>query len=287
MAEQFSFPLAESLNELSKLIQPRFVTPLKRGSLVLELYAPHGTDPEQPHLQDELYLVRTGHGTFEVAGVSKPFTAGDALFVAAGVAHRISAFSDDFAAWVVFYGAVGGELALPPTPGADESDDPRTRNELLAYTRTAELHLMQYLDSLSERSAMDKTDPAGWNVRDHLTHLMAWEAGVTALLNKQPRAAAMGLDEPTFMSPEYDRMNEVIRLQHIHRSWNDSRWLFQQTHAEFVRTVAALAAEDVLRPYDYFVPAAAGEVKPVMGWLWGNTGAHFHEHIPWMRKITQ
>ncbi len=55
---------------------------------------------------------------------------GDVLFVAAGVAHRITAFSDDFAAWVVFYGAVGGELALPPTPGADESDDPRTRNEL-------------------------------------------------------------------------------------------------------------------------------------------------------------
>jgi len=31
------------------------------------------------------------------------------LFVAAGEEHRFEAFSDDFAAWVVFWGEKGGE----------------------------------------------------------------------------------------------------------------------------------------------------------------------------------
>jgi mannose-6-phosphate isomerase-like protein (cupin superfamily) len=38
-----------------------------------------------------------------------PFGPGEALFVAAGVEHRFEEFSDDFAAWVIFYGPDGGE----------------------------------------------------------------------------------------------------------------------------------------------------------------------------------
>ena len=34
---------------------------------------------------------------------------GEALFVPAGVEHRFEDFTDDFAAWVVFYGPEGGE----------------------------------------------------------------------------------------------------------------------------------------------------------------------------------
>lgn len=35
--------------------------------------------------------------------------AGDVLFVAAGVEHRFSNFSEDFVTWVFFYGPQGGE----------------------------------------------------------------------------------------------------------------------------------------------------------------------------------
>ena len=38
-----------------------------------------------------------------------PFAAGDCFFVPAGVEHRFTRFSPDFAAWVVFWGPEGGE----------------------------------------------------------------------------------------------------------------------------------------------------------------------------------
>lgn len=73
------------------------------------MYAPRGTDPQTPHVRDEVYFVVSGSGEFVVAGERAPFAAGDALFVGAGIEHRFENFTGDFAAWVVFYGPEGGE----------------------------------------------------------------------------------------------------------------------------------------------------------------------------------
>lgn len=89
--------------------QLRFVTMLKRGSLLVELYAPRGHDPQQPHTQDELYIVVAGSGEFFNGGERHPFGPGDVLFVPAGVEHRFENFTDDFQTWVIFYGPEGGE----------------------------------------------------------------------------------------------------------------------------------------------------------------------------------
>jgi len=87
----------------------RFVEAFAHGSLVVELYAPVGSDPQTPHTRDEVYFVVSGTGEFVVAGERTHFGAGDALFAAAGVAHRFENFSTDFVTWVAFYGPEGGE----------------------------------------------------------------------------------------------------------------------------------------------------------------------------------
>jgi mannose-6-phosphate isomerase-like protein (cupin superfamily) len=84
---------------------------LAHGSLELRYYAPRGRDPQTPHSRDELYVVASGVGWFVRGGARARFGPGDALFVPAGVEHRFEEFSDDFAAWVVFYGPEGGEAS--------------------------------------------------------------------------------------------------------------------------------------------------------------------------------
>lgn len=42
-------------------------------------------------------------------GERRPSEAQDAIFVEAGVEHRFEDFSDDFSAWVIFWGPDGGE----------------------------------------------------------------------------------------------------------------------------------------------------------------------------------
>jgi mannose-6-phosphate isomerase-like protein (cupin superfamily) len=81
----------------------------EHGTLEIGFYSPDGTDPQEPHEQDEVYVVQSGSGYFLLDGQRRPFEPGEALFVPAGVTHRFEDFSDDFTAWVIFYGPRGGE----------------------------------------------------------------------------------------------------------------------------------------------------------------------------------
>jgi mannose-6-phosphate isomerase-like protein (cupin superfamily) len=88
----------------------RFAVAFEHGSLSVELYAPRGTDPQEPHSRDEVYVVVRGSGEFVRGSERSRFGPGDLLFVPAGIPHRFEDFSDDFVTWVIFYGPEGGEV---------------------------------------------------------------------------------------------------------------------------------------------------------------------------------
>jgi mannose-6-phosphate isomerase-like protein (cupin superfamily) len=81
------------------------------GSLEVELYTPRDHDPQKPHRRDEVYLIARGKGLFFDGRHRHEVLPGSFLFVASGQEHRFEDFSDDFAAWVFFYGPDGGEAA--------------------------------------------------------------------------------------------------------------------------------------------------------------------------------
>jgi mannose-6-phosphate isomerase-like protein (cupin superfamily) len=87
----------------------RFVELFRHGTLSVELYVPRGHDPQTPHSRDEVYVIASGRGVFFDGEARRPFSPGTLLFVAAARAHRFEDFSEDFAAWVLFYGPEGGE----------------------------------------------------------------------------------------------------------------------------------------------------------------------------------
>src|SRR5688572_19563168 len=81
----------------------------ERGALTVELYTPIGTDKQQPHERDELYVVARGSADFVDDRARGHVETGSLVFVAAGQRHRFENFSADFAVWVVFFGPVGGD----------------------------------------------------------------------------------------------------------------------------------------------------------------------------------
>jgi mannose-6-phosphate isomerase-like protein (cupin superfamily) len=66
---------------------------------------PEKIDPQTPHARAELYVIASGSGKFFCDGETTTIASGDVLFVAAGVEHRFENFTDDFSAWVIFFGA--------------------------------------------------------------------------------------------------------------------------------------------------------------------------------------
>ena len=101
--------VADALALLPGARGARFAKVLGHGTLVVEIYAPRGRDPQQPHTRDEVYVVVSGRGHFRNGPRRHPFGPGDLLFVPAGVEHRFEDFTEDLVVWVIFYGPEGGE----------------------------------------------------------------------------------------------------------------------------------------------------------------------------------
>lgn len=61
-----------------------------------------GPDTQQPHTEDEVYVVTAGRAVFEAAGRRVPVSAGTVLYVPAHEEHRFVEVTDDLAVVVVF-----------------------------------------------------------------------------------------------------------------------------------------------------------------------------------------
>jgi mannose-6-phosphate isomerase-like protein (cupin superfamily) len=101
--------VADALTKLPAPGGKRFATVFERGTLLVEIYAPRGADPQQPHTRDEAYFVAVGSGEYVCGDTRQPFGPTDILFAAAGVEHRFENFTEDLVVWVLFYGPEGGE----------------------------------------------------------------------------------------------------------------------------------------------------------------------------------
>jgi mannose-6-phosphate isomerase-like protein (cupin superfamily) len=66
-----------------------------------------GVDDQQPHTEDEIYVVTTGRAVLRAGEDSAAVEPGSAIYVAAGEEHRFTDVTEDLAAIVLFAPAEG------------------------------------------------------------------------------------------------------------------------------------------------------------------------------------
>ncbi len=64
--DKLQVTVAEAMARLPGPEGERFASVLEHGSLVVEIYAPRGHDPQTPHTRDEVYVVVQGEGFFVI-----------------------------------------------------------------------------------------------------------------------------------------------------------------------------------------------------------------------------
>ncbi len=69
-----------------------------------------GTDEQEPHTEDEIYVVTAGRATFEAGEERVAVGPGAVLYVPAREVHRFTDITEDLAAIVVFAPAEGSGL---------------------------------------------------------------------------------------------------------------------------------------------------------------------------------
>lgn len=66
-------------------------------------FAPHETDYQTSHEENEIYIIARGSGELVMDGERLECKTGDAIFVPANIEHHFENFSDDFATWAAFF----------------------------------------------------------------------------------------------------------------------------------------------------------------------------------------
>jgi hypothetical protein len=164
------------------------------------------------------------------------------------------------------------------------SQKPMSKAELLEKIDKGWNDFNAFLMSLTPPQVTVPTDAAGWRALDHVIHLADWENGVLAMLNKEDRAAGMGVDKATWATEDFDKINDILQKRSKDKTLEQARQYVMNIHQRFVDKIQSLTDEDLQRPYKYYQPDSDREA-PVIKWVQMNTYEHYAEHTPWIAAI--
>lgn len=168
---------------------------------------------------------------------------------------------------------------------------PRTKAELVARIERGRAELEQLIAPLTEAELVAPGPDGGWSIKDHLAHLAAWERGIAALLRRQPRWEAMGLDRETVLATDEDGVNALLDQQNRDRSLSEVLAALRQAQKEMSGALDSLEDADLFKPYSFYESgeesdeSEAEDGPPVIGWIIGNTYDHYDEHRGYIEAI--
>lgn len=162
----------------------------------------------------------------------------------------------------------------------------QTKPYLMERMAEARRELETLVNSLSDEQLTRPGKDGGWSVKDHLAHLATWEAGVAALLRKEPRWEAMGLTRDIVARSSEEEMNAIIERNHKGLSLAEVKKLFADSHRAMLDALEPLSTEDLHKPVNSYEPVNPSDnERPVGGLVIGNTTAHYAEHLEWIRAL--
>ncbi len=165
---------------------------------------------------------------------------------------------------------------------------PTTKAELLARMARGRADFEAIIANLSD-AQLSAPDKDGWAIKDHLVHLAVWELGIAAMLRRQPRYRAMGIEQTEPRGGNFDEPNEKIFQQHHNRALPEVLEYFRMVHLDLIAAINALSDADLQKTYSYYQPDDPGDDsgEPIVRWIVGNSYGHYAEHAEWIRAMLE
>jgi hypothetical protein len=163
-----------------------------------------------------------------------------------------------------------------------------TKGELMAEVGAAWALLHTSLARLSEAEMTTLHDSQGWTVKDHLTHIAAWEASVVSFLQGRPRHEGLGVDPSLYSNASFDDINAVIQTQRKDLSLEEATAQLQANHRRLLDLLEPLTDADLAQPLSHFLPGSpADDRRRAFDIVRDNTSAHFSEHLAWIEALVR
>jgi len=161
-----------------------------------------------------------------------------------------------------------------------------TKSQFLAEIDKAWAAFNSHLARLSEVQMTTIHDEHGWTVKDHLTHMAAWEDSVVFFLQGRPRNEALGVEEPLFANGSFDEMNDVIQELRKALPLAVAIAQLQDTHKRLMSLLQPLTDADLNQPLRHYLPSSPdSDRRLAIDIIRDNTVDHFSEHLAWIEAL--
>jgi hypothetical protein len=161
-----------------------------------------------------------------------------------------------------------------------------TQGELQQSIKTSWAALVGFLEGLGDGQWVAVRDHEGWNVRDHVTHITAWEQSVAVLFEGEPRPVGLGVDSDFYATASFDQINAVIRERRQRMPPEEAFKEMRRIHAGLMAGIEGLSDADLSRSVaDAFAQAPPDDDRRVIDIIYENTAQHFNEHLAWMLEL--
>jgi hypothetical protein len=159
-----------------------------------------------------------------------------------------------------------------------------TKAELLKRSEEQYNAYEQYLSRFSEQQLTERTDHAGWSVKDHLYHLALAEGSLLALLDRKPIREYLGVDAATYKEGD-DAVNAVVQQRTRDLPLREVLDTLRRNHQQVMERISATPEAELQRPFNEYQPDDDPRDSTVMLSLLFNTFHHYEEHFPWIVDI--
>jgi hypothetical protein len=153
--------------------------------------------------------------------------------------------------------------------------------ELISSIRRDRAALEALVSSLGEARLTTRESDAGWSVKDHLSHVAAWERMIIAHLRDGSDADVAGMDAAAYATPTLDELNDLIYHRSRDRGVAETLREFREAHRAIVSFIAEMPEERLATLYWDDDPSA----RQVLDKIAGDTYLHYREHAGWISEL--
>ena len=155
-----------------------------------------------------------------------------------------------------------------------------TKHELLEHIKRDRARLEETVEGLGDEELAAPGPDGGWSVRDHLSHIAAWERMIVAHLRDGSDHEIAGMDEASYAAATLDELNDQLYRLHGDRTVDQVRAEFRAAHESIVSYIERMPEDRLGAPY-----WEEDAEKTVLDKIAGDTYLHYAEHAEWISEL--
>lgn len=156
-----------------------------------------------------------------------------------------------------------------------------TKDELLASIRRDRARLGALVASVPRERLTEPVLEGGWSVKDHMSHIAAWERMIVAHLQDGSDARVAGMDSESYAAATLDELNDHLYRRHRDAAVERVRDEFRAAHEAIVAYIELMPEDRLPAVYWNDDPSA----RTVLEKIAGDTYLHYREHTGWIGEL--